>query len=136
MAKQYRGGKRAGEPIQPGDEFSERWYKTILNYSGIEFIEKLEGGNNNTPMISHSKDAIYGIVHKDDNQKQQVTVYKNYKKLYDIDFDHDHSNKKDFQDGHVHYYIDGKRQEEYKHLNKRQQKIAKRYLEGVDKIGR
>lgn len=106
-------------------------YAVIDRYKNIKLITNLDDGNQSTPTLSASKNAIYAtrkITDGSSNGEKQITVYgEDRKKLFDIDLDHDHSGNKVFPGGHVHYYNNGKRAKQYSQPNRQQRKLIENY---------
>lgn len=131
------GGR--GAFISGSNQFTENGqaYHSTYNIksSGLS-IKVIEPINTNesirTPTLSHSPNAIYATVRKDGVAKQ-ISVYNSSReKVYDIDLDHDHSGG-DYAEGHVQYYIDGKRSDTYYHPNEEQLKLIEALKKGVRK---
>lgn len=79
-------------------------YIMVKSISGIKVIEKVgdKRESKNTPMHSHSKNAMYARM--DENGKVvQISVYENNNKVKDIDWGHEHHEFKK-GDVHVHTY--------------------------------
>lgn len=77
-------------------------YRTVKSISGIKVIEKIsnEKESKNTPMHSHSKNAMYARMDEYGNVVQ-ISVYENNTKIKDIDWGHKHG---DFNKGDVHVH--------------------------------
>ena len=110
----------------------EQKFKTVLRIGNIRVIEPISKNERpKTPTLSRSPRAIYAALEKDGRIKQIAVYGKNREKLYDIDLSHDHTNGK-YPGGHVQYYINGKRSNDYKHLNAKQRKLAQQLTYGLE----
>lgn len=105
-------------------------FKTDLRIGNIRLISPTNNKSASTPTLSRSSKAIYATLNRSKEVKQ-ITVYnKKREKLYDIDLDHDHTNG-EFPNGHIQYYSNGKRLNEYHHPTKQQIKLINQLFEGL-----
>lgn len=110
-------------------------FKTVLRIGDIRVIEPVSKNERpKTPTLSRSPRAIYATLEKDGRIKQIAVYGTNREKLYDIDLSHDHTNG-NFPDGHVQYYINGKRSDNYQHLNLKQRKLVQQLTYGLVAAG-
>ena len=107
-------------------------FRVIKRIGKIKIIKPIRQGSLKTPTLSHSKNAVYATVKKNGGPKQ-INVYdENRKKLYDSDFDHNHSKNSGYNEYHVQYYDkNGIRSMNYQPANREQRKMIKQFLGGI-----
>lgn len=121
-----RGAFYGGTQVMKYHEF-----KVVRKIGRIKELKPIKQNSLKTPTLSHSKNAIYATV-RPDGKAKQITVYgQNREKLYEIDFDHNHSKDSAFDDYHVHYYVKGRKNKAYYKPNRAQKKLAERFLKGI-----
>ena len=103
-------------------------YVTLGEFYGVKIVKKIEGNSSNTPKYSNSS-KYYACADSITNEIKQITCYhpKTHAKLYDIDWTHTH---KEFKEGdpHVHYYVNGVRQNKAVNPNKKQMRLYKIFV--------
>lgn len=107
-------------------------FKTVLRIGNMRVIEPINSKHSRKlPTLSRTRNAVYATLRPDGYPKQIAVYNKRREKLYEIDLDHDHSQGHNYPNGHVHYYKNGKRQNDYNQPNDKQLELIHQFIDGM-----